>query len=79
LKDDIKSDLTEIGWADMDRIHVSQDSDQWWDPLHMKMNPFGAHKLLETPLEARGLSFELLVLTIKFIQCRMLQKCGHDR
>jgi hypothetical protein len=27
--DDIKMDLREIGWEDVDWIHLTQDTDQW--------------------------------------------------
>jgi hypothetical protein len=30
-EDDIKVDLGEIGWSDMDWIDRAQDRDQWWD------------------------------------------------
>jgi hypothetical protein len=52
LKYGIKTDFIEIGWGGIDRSHLAQDSDQWRDPVNMKMNPFGAHKRLGTPLEA---------------------------
>jgi hypothetical protein len=28
-EDNIKTDLREIGWGDMDWIHLAQDRDQW--------------------------------------------------
>jgi hypothetical protein len=31
-------DLTEIGWADMEWIHLAQDRDWWWAVVNMVMN-----------------------------------------
>jgi hypothetical protein len=36
--DNIKIDLTEIGWDDMDWIDLAQDRDQWRALLNMVMN-----------------------------------------
>jgi hypothetical protein len=36
--DNIKIDLREIGWDDMDRIDMAQDSDQWRAPVNTVMN-----------------------------------------
>jgi hypothetical protein len=38
LEDNIKKDLQEVGWGDMDRIDVAQDSDRWWALVNMVMN-----------------------------------------
>jgi hypothetical protein len=35
-KDNIKMDLTEIGWKDVDWMHVAQD--QWWALVNTIMN-----------------------------------------
>jgi len=29
-EDNIVEDLREIGWEDVDRMHLTQDRDQWW-------------------------------------------------
>jgi hypothetical protein len=36
-------DLREIGWEDVDCMHLAQDRDQWWDLVNMVMN-FQIHK-----------------------------------
>jgi hypothetical protein len=36
--DNIKMDLSEIGWGGMDCIDVAQDSDQWRALVNMVMN-----------------------------------------
>jgi hypothetical protein len=36
--DNIKIDLGEIGWDDMDWIDVAQDRDQWRAPVNTVMN-----------------------------------------
>jgi hypothetical protein len=36
--DNIKTDLTEIGWGGMDWIDLSQDRDQWSALVNMVMN-----------------------------------------
>jgi hypothetical protein len=36
--DNIKMDLRETGWDDMDWINVSQDRDQWRTVVNMVMN-----------------------------------------
>jgi hypothetical protein len=36
--EDIKMDLREIGWEDVDWIHLDQDIDQWWALVNMVMN-----------------------------------------
>jgi hypothetical protein len=45
--DNIKMDLREIGWDDMDWINLAQDRDQWRALENMVMNP---RKELEHPL-----------------------------
>jgi hypothetical protein len=37
-EDNIKMDLTEIGWGGMDWIHLAQDRDQWRALVNMVMN-----------------------------------------
>jgi hypothetical protein len=37
-KDNIKMYLKEIGWEDVDRIHLVQSKDQWWAPVNTVMN-----------------------------------------
>jgi hypothetical protein len=36
--DNIKMDLREIGWVDMDWIDLAQDRDQWRDLVNTIMN-----------------------------------------
>jgi hypothetical protein len=36
--DDIKKDLREVGWCDMDWIDLAQDRDQWWALVNTVMN-----------------------------------------
>jgi hypothetical protein len=36
--DNIKMDLTEIGWGTMDWIDLAQDKDQWRALVNMVMN-----------------------------------------
>jgi hypothetical protein len=36
--DNIKMDLREMGWDDMDWIHVAQDRDQWRDLVNTVKN-----------------------------------------
>jgi hypothetical protein len=36
--DNIKMDLREIGWDDMDWIDLAQDRDQWWALVNTVMN-----------------------------------------
>jgi hypothetical protein len=38
LEDNIKVDLREIGWGDMDWIDLAQDRDQWWALVCTVMN-----------------------------------------
>jgi hypothetical protein len=37
-EDNIKLDLREIGFRDMDWIHWTQDSDRWWALVNTVMN-----------------------------------------
>jgi hypothetical protein len=37
-EDNIRMDLTEIGWKDVDWMHLTQDRDQWLDILNTVMN-----------------------------------------
>jgi hypothetical protein len=37
-KDNIKMDLREVGWGDMDWIHLAQDRDHWRDFVNTVMN-----------------------------------------
>jgi hypothetical protein len=36
--DNIKMDLREIGWDDIDLIDLAQDRDQWWALVNTVMN-----------------------------------------
>jgi hypothetical protein len=38
LEDNIKMDHREIGFGDVDWIHMAQDWDQWQTPVNMVMN-----------------------------------------
>jgi hypothetical protein len=31
-------DLKEVGWEDVDLVHVAQDRDQWWALVNMILN-----------------------------------------
>jgi hypothetical protein len=42
-KDNIRIDLGEIGWEDVDCIYLAQDGDQWWTLVNTVMN-LGFHK-----------------------------------
>jgi hypothetical protein len=37
-KDNIRIDLTEIGWEGVGWIHLAQYRDQWWALVNMVMN-----------------------------------------
>jgi hypothetical protein len=37
-EDNIKMDLREIGFGDVDWIHWAQDRDRWWAPVNTVMN-----------------------------------------
>jgi hypothetical protein len=37
-EDNIKMDLREIGFGDMDSIHLAQDRDRWRAPVNTVMN-----------------------------------------
>jgi hypothetical protein len=37
-EDNIKVDLGEIGWDDMDWIRLARDRDQWWALVNRVMN-----------------------------------------
>jgi hypothetical protein len=37
-EDNIKIDLREIGWGEMDWIHLAQDRDQWMAVVNTVMN-----------------------------------------
>jgi hypothetical protein len=43
--DNSKMDLKEIGWDDVNWIHMTQDRDQWRVLVNMVMK-FGFHKML---------------------------------
>jgi hypothetical protein len=45
--DNIKVNLREIGWDDMDWIDLAQDRDQWRALVNMAMNPSGSIKCWE--------------------------------
>jgi len=36
---DIRMDLREIGWKDVEWIHLAQDMDQWWALMNMVNEP----------------------------------------
>jgi hypothetical protein len=36
--DKIRMDIREIGWEDVDWIHLAQDRDQWWAVVNTVMN-----------------------------------------
>jgi hypothetical protein len=36
--DNIRMDLEEVGWGDVDLIDVAQDRDQWWPLVDTVMN-----------------------------------------
>jgi hypothetical protein len=38
FKDNIKIDLKEIGWEDVDRINLAEDRDKCWAVVHMVTN-----------------------------------------
>jgi hypothetical protein len=37
-EDNIKMDLQEVGWRDMDWIYLAQDRDRWWALVNVVMN-----------------------------------------
>jgi hypothetical protein len=37
-EDNIRMDLSEIGWEGVDWIHLPQDTDQWWALVNTVMN-----------------------------------------
>jgi hypothetical protein len=37
-EDNVKMDLQEIGWSDMDWVHLAQDRGQWRTPVNTVMN-----------------------------------------
>jgi hypothetical protein len=39
-EDGIKLTLTEITWNVVERIHIAQVGDRWWDLLNAVMNPW---------------------------------------
>jgi len=43
--DNIRTDLTEMGWEGVDWTHLAQDGDQWWAVVDTTMN-------LQAPLNA---------------------------
>jgi hypothetical protein len=40
--DNIRMDVREIGWSDMDWINLAQDRDQWRALVNTVMNPWGS-------------------------------------
>jgi hypothetical protein len=38
FEDNIRMDLKEIGWKDVDWIHLAQDRDQWQTVVNTEMN-----------------------------------------
>jgi hypothetical protein len=43
-ENNIKMDLQEVGWWDMDWIELAQDRDRWWDLVNAVMNLRGSIK-----------------------------------
>jgi hypothetical protein len=41
LEDGIKIDLREIGWGDVEWIHLAEDRDRWLALVNAVMNPRG--------------------------------------
>jgi hypothetical protein len=37
-EDGVRMDLGEIGWGDVEWIHLAQDRDQWWALMNVVMN-----------------------------------------
>jgi hypothetical protein len=37
-EDNIRMGLNEMGWQNVDRIHLDQDRDQWWAVVNTVMN-----------------------------------------
>jgi hypothetical protein len=37
-KDNIRTDIREIGWEVVDWMHLAQDRDQWWALVETEMN-----------------------------------------
>jgi hypothetical protein len=37
-EDNIRMDLRETGWEDMDRMYLTQDRDRWWAVLNTVLN-----------------------------------------
>jgi hypothetical protein len=37
-EDNIRMDLREVGWEDVDWIHLAEDRYQWWAPVKTVMN-----------------------------------------
>jgi hypothetical protein len=44
--DNIKMDLRQIGWDDMEWIAVAQDRDQWRALVNTRINLGGSHNML---------------------------------
>jgi hypothetical protein len=38
-------DLREVGWEDVDWIHLTQDRNQWWALVNMVMNLWFPYKM----------------------------------
>jgi len=37
-EDNIRMDLRETGWEDVDWMHLAQDRNQWWTPVSTVVN-----------------------------------------
>jgi hypothetical protein len=37
-EDSIRMELREIGWEDVDWMHLAQDTDQWWDFVNLQVS-----------------------------------------
>jgi hypothetical protein len=46
-EDNIKMDLLEVGWGDMDWTDLTQDRDRWWALVNAKKEPLGSIKWQE--------------------------------
>jgi hypothetical protein len=53
MEDNIKMDLSEVGWESMDWIDVAQDRDRWRGFVNMVMNLRGIYWLAEDLLPSQ--------------------------
>jgi len=50
-EDNIRIDLREVGWEDVDWIHLAQDRNEWWDLVNMVLNlrvPYNSGEFLSS-------------------------------